>query len=126
MSIRALSAIEISVNVRRVFVRHQIDIGKMSLRVCRGVVFLQGDLVMLPGTVGDLSPADAGAIFDEIRRCLGITGMTIDLRNWTHNGYNTDWRPVKVAMHAKPLSGGNSVGQTLDLDKEAVTPSAAD
>lgn len=65
--------LDINCRVRRVLVRHWIDLGKMSARTVRCVVTLSGALMRLPHISPEVDLATPGSILDEIREDPGRT-----------------------------------------------------
>lgn len=109
MNGRAVPDLEVNGTVRRVLVRHQIDLGWLSFHTCRGTVHIQGDLLLLPGSAEPLTPAAVGALFDEISRSPGVNSLAVDLRNWIQAGLIGGWQPAKGAR-GKRASGGVDSG----------------
>lgn len=73
---------ELNVVVRRILVRHWVDLGKVSIRTTRGVVWLSGSLVRLRNGGTEMRPDEMQGIFDEIRAVHGIRRMHPRLLNW--------------------------------------------
>jgi len=66
MNNRTVTDMETNLNVRKVFVRYQIDLGWLSHHACRGTVYIQGKLQFLPGVKSEMTPvhvAKAGSVF---------------------------------------------------------------
>lgn len=82
--------LDINCRVRRVLVRHWIDLGKMSARTVRCVVTLSGALMRLPHISPEVDLATPGSILDEIRKIPDVRRLQINLDNW--NGESIDDR----------------------------------
>jgi hypothetical protein len=80
--------LDINCRVRRVLVRHWIDLGKMSSRTTRCVVTLSGSLMRLPHINPDIDSATPGSILEEIRRIPDVRRLQVNLDNW--NGQSVD------------------------------------
>ena len=83
---RQLSDLDINRAVRRVLVKHWIDLGRVAVRASQGRLAIYGDLHSLPGTKQRLRPESVKAIFDEIQRINGVTRVNARLDNWTNDG----------------------------------------
>lgn len=105
MNVRPASDLEINCSVRRVLVRHQVDLGWLSISTCRGAVYIQGDLLLLPGLKSTLTAEGVGAIFDEIDRCPGVSRVSVELHNWCRGGFDDGWKPVAKAVALGPAKG---------------------
>lgn len=96
----SVSDLDVNREVRKVFVRHRVNLGWLSIRSCRGTVLIHGELQLLPGTASDLTPLTVGVIFQELKRCRGVHRTTIDLQNWLYDSNGDVWRP-KTAVVAR-------------------------
>jgi len=86
------SDLEMNRRIRRILVKHWIDLGRLSIRTMRGVVVLYGRLQRIPGRDA-LIPAIVEAIFYEIKRIKGVKWIRAHLDNWTNDGGL--WHPRK-------------------------------
>ena len=73
--------LEINCRVRRVLVRHWIDLGKVSIRTSRCVVSLNGSLMRLPHVAPDVDAATPAVIFEEIKRIPDVRRLQLNLDN---------------------------------------------
>jgi hypothetical protein len=87
--------LDINCRVRRVLVRHWIDLGKMSARTTRCVVTLSGSMMRLPHINAEVDPATPASILEEIRRLPDVRRLQINLDNW--NGQAVDNQASGVA-----------------------------
>ena len=117
MNNRPVSDLEINLNVRKVMVRHQIDLGWLSHHAFRGTVYIQGDLLLLPGVSSELTPIMVNALFDEIGCAAGVRNMVIELRNWHHNSYNAGWQLAKDVTVRRSMSNANPSGGIFEIDE---------
>jgi len=104
MNNRQVPDLETNLNVRKILVRHQIDLGWLSHHACRGTVYIQGDLLPLPGLESVLTPPMVGALFDEIGSAGGVCNVVIELNNWFHNSLKNVWQPAEGAAVPKGLA----------------------
>jgi len=114
MNNRTVSDLDTNLNVRRILVRHQIDLGWLSHYACRGTVYIQGDLLLLPGVGFALTPLRVANLFDEIGCAAGVCSLIIELRNWHHDRFNSDWQPVPGIVVRKPARGVNPRGNAVE------------
>ena len=110
MNNRTVSDLDTNHNVRKILVRHQIDLGWLSHYACRGTVYIQGDLLLLPGVSSALTPLMVANLFDEIGCAAGVCNMIIELRNWHHDRFNGDWQPEPNAVARRPAGVANPRG----------------
>jgi hypothetical protein len=80
-----LSDLDINCRVRRVLVRHWIDLGRISVKTTSGVVRLSGALVRLPSAGSPLSPASVAGIVTEVRRIQDVRRIQASFENWVES-----------------------------------------
>jgi hypothetical protein len=80
-----LSDLDINCRVRRVLVRHWIDLGKICVRTTSGVVRLSGSLVRLHSGGPALDPTTVVGIMAEIRRIQDIRRIQASFNNWVES-----------------------------------------
>ena len=80
--------LDINCRVRRVFVRHWIDLGKISARTTRCVVTLSGSLMRLPHIAPEVDATSPEVILGEIKRIPDVRRLQVNLDNW--NGQSVD------------------------------------
>jgi hypothetical protein len=97
-----LTDLEINCAVRKVLVRHWIDLGKISIRTTSGVITLCGTLDKLPKVDAPLTSSLVGEIIAEIRRVSSIKRVQSGLSNWGEA--DGMWKPIA------PKSAGISQG----------------
>ena len=103
--------LEVNCAVRRVFIRHWVDLGRISFRTQRGNVTLRGSLERLPGSDQPLTVQTVEQMFMELQRIHGVNRVITDLSNWerTSNGWrNTRGEAVptsKPAIRESPAPG---------------------
>ena len=80
------SDLEINRAVRRLFVRHWIDLGRISVRTVRGKVLIYGKLQRIEGRKERLHPASVDAMFYDMRHMKGVRSVGAHLDNWSNDG----------------------------------------
>jgi hypothetical protein len=80
--------LDINCRVRRILVRHWIDLGKITARTTRCVVTLSGSLLRLPHINAAVDMATPEIILEEIRRIADVRRLQVNLDNW--NGQTID------------------------------------
>lgn len=115
MNVQPSQKLDLYRAIRSVFVRHWIDIGRLSIRISGSSVLVHGSLRHLPGVPGELPPAAVGAIFGEISRIRGVRRIDADFDNWKKiEGLGT-WTPAedKIAPSATVPAVGTA--RTFDV-----------
>ena len=101
------SDLDINRHIRKVLVKHWIDLGRLSIRTTRGKVAIHGFLDRIAGSQERLSTSLVDAMFNEIERINGVERTTIELANWT----NTEGKWVQLDRDRKMAQ---SEAQTAD------------
>jgi hypothetical protein len=109
-----LSDIEINCAVRRVLVRHWIDLGKISLRTTQGVVWLSGALTKLPKVTSELTPATITEMINDIRRTSSVRRVQCSFSNWVEQGGGWTLLAQKTGVEKGQTKTGTS-SSTIDL-----------
>ncbi|HTS16696.1 MAG TPA: hypothetical protein VMP11_03910 [Verrucomicrobiae bacterium] len=73
--------LDINCRVRRVLVRHWIDLGKISVRTARSVVSLSGSLKRLPHIAPDIDAATPSSVLEEIKHIPDVRRLQLSLDN---------------------------------------------
>jgi hypothetical protein len=84
--------IAINCAVRRVLVRHFIDLGRICIRTTRGAVTITGTLERLINSPAPLNAGIVTQIFDEIGRLNHVRRVLGTLTNWASK--EGAWMPV--------------------------------
>ncbi|MBN2302172.1 MAG: hypothetical protein JXN60_06610 [Lentisphaerae bacterium] len=108
--------LETNKKVRRVLVRHWIDLGRLSVRATGATLFVRGELARIAGMQEPLSVVTVEAMFTEIQRMAKIQRLSVDLSNWTNA--NGRWMPIdKDNQQINPLSiKSPATSKTYSLD----------
>lgn len=77
-----LTDMDINVAVRRVLVRHWIDLGRISVRTTRGVVWLSGSLLRIKNAGSELGNEEMLSIFQEMKNVHGVRRLHPQVLNW--------------------------------------------
>jgi hypothetical protein len=91
------SDLDINCRVRRVLVRHWIDLGKLSTRTTGGVVWLTGSLERLPNSGARLDAPSVDGVLTEIRRTPDVRRLQARFENWVEQ--SGAWTPA-AGYHA--------------------------
>ena len=73
------SDLDINRGVRRILVKHWIDLGRISVRSSQGRLLIRGSLLRIPGTTQELTTPIVDAIFYDIQRLRGVKHLTAHL-----------------------------------------------
>jgi hypothetical protein len=112
--------LEINRHIRRVLVRHWIDLGRLSFRSVNGVVWLRGTLQRLLGVQEALTGSIIESIFQEIINFPGVKRIHAEFDNWRYDG--TQWYSAGTPQIVRrPVSGETSQHFTIQ-EKEPKEP----
>lgn len=89
------SDLDINRAVRRILVKHWVDLGRLSIRSSKGRVLIRGLLRRIPGADQPLTTPIVEAMFYEASRIRGVSQITAYLENWTRD--QGRWRPTDDA-----------------------------
>jgi hypothetical protein len=110
--------LEINSAVRRVLVRHWIDLGRISIRAQKGRVTLRGILDKLPESDQTLTGAVLESMFGDIRRLHGVQRVNTELENWEQTSFGWRAREGEVTASDGSISGHSSGGQSkINIDE---------
>ncbi len=117
---KQLPDLEINRAVRRILVRHWIDLGKLSIRSASAVCHLSGMLDKLPNVPPALTGTKIAEIFVEIRRVPALRRVDADFLNWQECGIT--WKLISPKTHSLTTPGdASAVPQEIpDLTKAAL------
>lgn len=74
--------LELSRSVRRVFIKHWVDLGRISVRCTSGRVHLFGTLQRIAGKEPELQANMMNAMFYELKRIRGVKAVNARFDNW--------------------------------------------
>jgi len=113
----AQTDLDINRNVRRVMVRHWVDLGRLRLSCTNGRISIRGTLLKVPGQgSSDLIPANVDTIFQDLKRIQNVKWVTGELDNWTDA--TGSWLPVGQQKSSKVSETGTKSESTFDLSKD--------
>ena len=84
--------LDINRDVRKVMVRHWIDLGKLSCRSTSGRLSVRGSLQRIAGVREELTAAIVEIIFSDLKKIRGVVHITPELENWSIT--MGKWRPL--------------------------------
>jgi len=93
--------LELNREIRKILIRHWIDLGRLSFRSVNGRVWIRGELHRIAGVQEELTPSLVDTIFSEMRRLRGIVSMNIELNNWIQS--QGGWKPMESEDKTAPL-----------------------
>lgn len=74
--------LEINRDIRKVLIRHWIDLGKLSFRSSNGRVWIRGSLQRIAGVQEELTPTLVETIFGDTKKVRGVVTLNMELDNW--------------------------------------------
>ena len=103
----AQADLEINRNVRRVLVRHWLDLGRIFIRSTNGHVSLRGSLSRIHGMNDPINSATVDTIFTEIKRVRNVKNISPDLDNWfcERGAWKEKGEHPKDSAPSKPAQG---------------------
>lgn len=104
MNVNEITDLEINRSVRRVFVKHWIDLGRISVRTTRGNVMLYGTLQRIESHREDLRPTTVEQMMYEIRRIKGLHLVRSHFDNWVSESGH--WKPLDTKRTSDPADSG--------------------
>jgi hypothetical protein len=120
----AQTDLDVARGVRRIMVKHWIDLGRLSIRSTGGRVSMYGLLQRISGMREPLTGPLVDEMFREMRRVGGVRFISAHLDNWTDQGGM--WRPVEGAAAGKeaaaPLAAPDAAAAARTF--RVVTPEA--
>jgi hypothetical protein len=78
--------LDINRAVRRLLVKHWVDLGRVSVRTSKGRVIIYGNLRRVEGQRGPLTTPIVDALFYEISRIREVKNVKGRLENWINEG----------------------------------------
>jgi len=88
--------------VRRILVKHYVDLGRLAVRSQRGRVTIFGHLQRVMGALEPLTPPIVEAMFYEIGRLRLASKINVRLDNWAFDGGK--WKRVEKEIGDSPAS----------------------
>lgn len=110
--------LEINRSIRRVLVRHWIDIGRLTIHSTEGRVRVRGLLQPIAGTNSDLEQKNVENIISEIERTKEIKRIHYEFENWINA--NGTWQKLEktkdAALKSEKTSSTFSIDHKDDSD----------
>ncbi|MCE9612703.1 MAG: hypothetical protein K8T26_00410 [Lentisphaerae bacterium] len=100
--------LDINRAIRRVLVKHWIDLGRISIRTTNGRILFFGYLRRIEGHRDNLSPPALDAMFYEISRIRGVQHVRTHFDNWSNDGGR--WHPFERVDMTDRRGGSQSSG----------------
>jgi len=92
--------LEINRAVRRIMVKHWIDLGRIAVRTSNARVSIHGKLQRVEGMKEPLLGPAVDGIFDELRRLRSVRNVNARFDNWINDSGR--WRPAEQHDDARP------------------------
>jgi|GEM_PF-2678117 len=77
--------LDINRSVRSIFVKHWIDLGRLSVRSSDGKLWVRGELTRIAGVNEELTPQVVDTMFEEIKRNRNVKQAFFVLENWNND-----------------------------------------
>ena len=100
--------LEINRHIRRILVKHWIDLGRLAVRTTGGHAAIHGVLQRVEGHPEPILPATLDAMFADIRRIPGIQRVRPHLENWTLDAGS--WKQVERAAFEQEAANDSLTG----------------
>jgi hypothetical protein len=88
--------LEVNRDLRRAFVMHWIDLGRVSIHSVRDSVHIRGSLMKLPGSDTPLTSATVEVIFRKLKLAAGGRRIMIEFDNWVLNSSTGTWEQISA------------------------------
>jgi len=113
----AQTDLEINRNIRRVLVRHWVDLGRLRMSCANGRICIRGVLLKIPGQGSTaLAPANVDTIFQDLKRIQNVKWVSGELENWTDG--TGSWLPVGQQKGSQEAGNDESSASSFDLSKD--------
>lgn len=113
-----MSEADLTINrdVRRVMIRHWIDLGQLSFRSLNGRVWIRGALRRIAGVSETLTSTIVENIFDDLKRIRGVVHVAVELENWSMDGGS--WRPLDKGKSKASVAQHGVVHEISDKESK--------
>ncbi|OGV61186.1 MAG: hypothetical protein A2498_11380 [Lentisphaerae bacterium RIFOXYC12_FULL_60_16] len=105
--------LEVNRQVRKILIRHWIDLGRVLFRSVQGSVTVRGTLERIAGVSEPLTPTIVATIFFELKRAPDVRRLTVDLTNWKEEAGN--WKRVEASDITPAAPPSTGVGGTYRI-----------
>src|SRR5438093_980050 len=92
--------LDVNVAIRRILVRHWVDLGKITIRTTNSVPTLGGVLTRISDDYKHMITPNLDEIVAEIRRIRGVRHVNVQLTDWSLQAGG--WTRAKVGPVAEP------------------------
>lgn len=93
--------LRINRDVRKILVKHWLDLGRLSVRSSLGRLMIRGSLERIRGVKEELTPPIVNEMFRKIKQIKSVVRLSVELDNWA----NDDGRWVPVDKSKKTALG---------------------
>ena len=105
--------LDINRHIRKVLVKHWVDLGRLSIRTTKGKVMIRGFLDRISGMQDRLSTPVVEAMFAEIEKIYGVVNTNVDLSNWIRN--EGKWTPMDKGKKAPGQTSEAHPSSSFDI-----------
>lgn len=110
-----MSQIDLEINrrVRKVLVRHWIDLGRIGIHSANGSLTLRGTITCLAGVSQELDASGLENIFREINRIENVKRVSTQFENWVE--MDGTWKKVEKPSSSIIVDSPSPGGQSFTL-----------
>lgn len=113
--------LRINRDVRKILVKHWLDLGRLSVRSSLGRLMIRGSLERIRGVKEELTPAIVNEMFRKIKQIDGVVRMNVELDNWAND--DGRWVPAEKGRTGllppqSSSTGGSDQARKKKLEEE--------
>ncbi|MBM4144055.1 MAG: hypothetical protein FJ225_10765 [Lentisphaerae bacterium] len=116
---RTQDELDLARDVRRIMVKHWIDLGRLSIRCHGGRLMIYGLLQRIAGVHEPLTTPIVEGIFYQVRRVKGVRTVSAHLENWSEAGGM--WHPAEGVAGREPSAATTSPGPAKEAPARSFT-----
>ena len=100
--------LRINRDVRKILVKHWLDLGRLSIRSSLGRLMIRGSLERIRGVKEELTPPIVNEMFRKIKQIKNVVRMSVELDNWAND--DGRWVPVDKGRKAGMPGASHTTG----------------
>jgi len=108
--------LRINRDVRKILVKHWLDLGRLSVRSSLGRLMIRGSLERIRGVKEELTPAIVNEMFRKIKQIKNVVRVSVELDNWAND--DGRWVPVDRTKKAGMLAPQSTAGTNPKAGEE--------
>lgn len=113
---KTVSDLDINKEIRKILVRHWIDLGLLSIRTTNSVSYLRGELVRIKGVDESLSTSIVDTMIRDIERIDGLRRLNLEFENWSNA--TGRWLPLARPEAEKRHAATPEPGGTYEIESD--------